>query len=128
MIDPHTGAVAPLATDPLPAVQGEVTYLKGALWFGSPGEAMLTRIDETTGTFSGSSDLPGDYIDVDAGESGMWVLVGTPSGGQLTEVDPTSGLLLSNSVSFDSPPRDLSTDDVGVWVTLADGRLIRVEN
>jgi hypothetical protein len=128
VIDPHTGAPAPLETAELPGVQGEITYLREALWFGSPGDQILTRLDETTGTITGSVDLPGDYIDIDASSSGMWVLVATDSGGELIEADPTDGSLLANSITFDSQPRDLSTDDVGVWVTLADGRLVRVED
>lgn len=124
-IDPDTGEDSGLPDMQL-GVGGEITYLREKLWFGVPEASVLHRIDEATGTLEGTTDLPGNYADIDAGLEGLWVLT-QGDGGAVTEIDPDTGSLGSRSLTFDREPLDLSHGEAGIWVSLDDGRVVLVE-
>lgn len=126
-IDLDTGRDAGLLRTTL-GPGGEITYLREKIWMGLPHAANLYRLDERTGEIEGVSDLPGDYVDIDAGTGGLWVLTSTASGGgAVSELDPETGDLLDVSYTFASTPLDLSHDDDGIWVSLANGSVVLLD-
>lgn len=124
-VDPDTGDDAGLLDLTL-GLDGEITYLRGKLWFGAPYGSLLHRVDEATGSIEGTTELPGNYVDIDAGNDGLWVLTSDGEGGTVSSVDPVSGQLGEHSLDLDSTPLDLSHDEAGIWVSLADGRVIHL--
>ncbi len=125
-IDPDTGVPTLLETTTVPAADAEITFLREAIWYAARGGVSLRRIDESTGSTTRVMQLPGGYVDVDADANGLWVITESGEGGALTELDPADGSVMDVSIEFDSAPLDLSTDDEGVWVSLADGSIVRV--
>lgn len=124
-IDPDTGEDSGLPDMQL-GVGGEITYLQEKLWFGVPDASVLHRVDEATGVLEGTTDLPGDYADIDAGPDGLWVLT-RGEGGSVVQLDPGTGTLGPRSLSFDGEPLDLAYGETGIWVSFDDGRVVLVE-
>lgn len=125
-IDPDTGAPVRALEDAF-SEGGEITFLREKVWFGAPGSAGIYGFAEASDIDSVATTLPGSYIDIDANRSGLWVLHEQGSGGVLQELDPTDGSVESRSYEFDSRPRDLATDEHGLWVTLDNGDLVHIE-
>jgi hypothetical protein len=125
-IDPDTGVPTLLETTSVPAADAEITFLREAIWYAARDDVSLRRIDESTGLTTQVVQLPGGYVDVDADANGLWVVTESGDGGVITELDPSDGSVMETRMEFDSAPLDLSTDDEGVWVSLADGRILRV--
>ena len=123
--DPNTGADVPEVAPVVGLGEGEITFARGAVWYGSPGSNELIRIDETDGSTI-RSELPGNYVDLDGGSSGVWVLVDTGSEeGQIIEIDPSNGSFVGTRFELEGTPRDLSTGGDGIWIVQRDtGRAV----
>lgn len=124
-IDPDTGAEVSRVTPVTGLGDGEITFARGAVWYGNSGSGELIRIDESDGSVI-RSELPGTYLDLDGGNSGLWVLVDTAADtGQIIEVDPADGSFIGTRFELDGGPGDLSTGGAGIWVVLRDtGRIV----
>jgi hypothetical protein len=120
-IDPDSGNQ--VFTLPTPSVvgEGEITYLREAIYYGQEGHRTLIRIDEKTGVITDRILLPAPYQDIDADRRGLWVLVRDGRLGRLFELDPRSGEILGEGLHLDDDPVDIVTGDDGVWVALASG-------
>jgi streptogramin lyase len=128
-IDPNTGAdVAGLELYPAAFDGSEITYLRGALWYGTAGRIELKRIDESTGVLDERVILPGGYVDIDAGDEGLWVLVRRDVGGSIHQLNEAGDGFTGAPFGLDTAPRDLSVNEGGLWVTLDDGRVLNIDD
>jgi len=121
-------AIDPDSGDPVDGLErftvigdGEITYLREALYYGIEGNRMLLRIDEATATVTDRIQLPEAYQDIDADSNGLWVLVRDGRLGRLAELDPATGAVLDRSLDLVDDPVDIVTGEDGVWVALASG-------
>ncbi|MGI8773430.1 MAG: hypothetical protein ACR2KQ_00245 [Actinomycetota bacterium] len=123
--DPNTGAGVPEVTPVEGLGEGEITFARGAVWYGSPGSNELIRIDETDGSMI-RSELPGTYVDLDGGSSGVWVLVDTGTvEGQIIEVESSDGSFVGTRFELEGTSDDLSTGGDGIWIVQRDtGRAV----
>jgi streptogramin lyase len=120
-IDPDTAVAVDGMEIPEVVGEGEVTYLRGALYYGVEGNPTLWRFDEATGAETDRITLPGTYQDIDADAEGLWALVREGRLGSLVELDPTTGAVGDTSLQLEDDPVDIVTGDDGVWVALASG-------
>lgn len=118
-VDPDTGEpVAGLSTD-LRTPGGEITFARSAIWYGRPGSEVLVMIDEATGLAAPRIDLPGAYLDLDAGAGGPWVLVDIGGDtGEILELDRDEATVAGRTAILPGRPVDMSTSADGIWVTL----------
>ena len=121
-------AIDPDSGDPVDGLErftvigdGEITYLREALYYGIEGNRMLLRIDEATATVTDRIQLPEAYQDIDADSNGLWVLIRDGRLGRLAELDPATGAVLDRGLDLVDDPVDIVTGDDGVWVALASG-------
>jgi hypothetical protein len=128
-IDPDTGAPSDRITEELPFLgrAGEITYLREALWFAESGRTDLVRIDESTGRVTGEVTLPGGYIDIDAGDAGLWVVLRGSVGGSLSELDDIQGRAVGEPFELVGAAADLSVNDEGIWVVLETGDAVHLD-
>ena len=127
-IDPDTAVNVEGLEVPEVVGEGEVTFLRGALYYGIEGNPTLWRFDEATGTETDRITLPGGYQDIDADAEGLWALVREGRLGTLLELDPTTGAVGDTALQLEDDPVDIVTGDDGVWVALASGgRVILVK-
>jgi streptogramin lyase len=120
-IDPDTGKGVLSLEAPQVVGEGEVTFLRDALYYGVEGNPTLWRFDESTGLETDRIQLPGAYQDIDADAEGLWALVRDGRLGELVELDPTTGAVGDTSLQLEDDPVDIVTGDDGVWVALASG-------
>ena len=120
-IDPDTGAGVLELVSPSVVAEGEVTFLRDALYYGIEGNPTLWRFDESTGIETDRIQLPGGYQDIDADAEGLWALVREGRLGELVELDPATGAVGDTSLQLEDDPVDIVTGDDGVWVALASG-------
>ena len=120
-IDPDEGTIVEGLEVPEVVGEGEVTFLRGALYYGIEGNPTLWRFDEATGAETDRITLPGTYQDIDADSDGLWALVREGRLGTLVELDPTTGAVGDTSLQLEDDPVDIVTGDDGVWVALASG-------
>ncbi len=123
-IDPESGVaiqeVAPVSVPP----EGEITFARGSIWYGRPGDATLIKIDEATGDTS-EVELPAPYLDMDADRDGFWILTERSRGsGEVVELNPTDGSIGPRRITLDGEPVDLAASRGGIWVVLADDQKI----
>jgi outer membrane protein assembly factor BamB len=123
-VDSDNGApIAAIAPIEAPT-NGEITFARGAIWYGSFEDNLLLRIDEATGATT-EARLPGDYLDLEADDEGLWVLVGTGDGsGEVIEIDPSDGSPGDRSVTLEGGPSDLGLRGQGLWVVLRDAESV----
>lgn len=127
-IDPDSGIpVAGLRTETR-TPGGEITFARNAIWYGRDDSDVLVVINETSGILRSRISLPGNYVDLDAGADGPWVLTTEGDGeGRITALDHAIGQLGATTRSLGGNPVDLSTGSAGIWVTQADAaRLVHL--
>lgn len=95
---------------------GEITFAREAIWYGAPDARELVRIDEATGRVDVRTDLPGNYIDLDASKRGLWVIVAGEYGGSTLLEMESSGDFGRRRFEFDGTVVDLASDPEGVWI------------
>lgn len=116
-VDPDTGVPVEGLSAETRTPGGEITFARNAIWYGRPGSNVLIMIDESSGGLRSRISLPGDYVDLDAGADGPWVLTGAGGDeGRITLLDPVSGELDTTSTSVGGDPVDLSTGAGGIWL------------
>lgn len=124
-IDGSTGqdvGIPPVRVEP--REDSEITFAKGAIWYGARGSSTMQRIDPVTGA-DATVELAAGYWDLDADKNGLWVLMrSSEESGILADIDPMSGEVLARSLRIEGQPVDIATSGDGIWVVKADTQSI----
>lgn len=101
-----------------PSDNGQITLAGEALWYYSPGEETLARLDPVTGELLQEIDPEGTLVDFVIDPQVAWALSRDDGAHYLTPIDRTDGEISGDPIEVQGNPVEAVIADGSLWLSL----------